>query len=186
MIGGLETDLRPSAGTMHFGPTHPESTTPALPLDEVRWVLAGALEPDSVTVTARLRDEHATGSLLVRTGVDDPGVASPVVATDEYGVVRMRVDGLTPGTADTYRVVVDSGRRRSRLRRPRDGDDERPHVGRTNARDRDVPAPLRLIGRGLAEPHTPASIATATTVRADQPIVRTQFVRTRRCTTRAS
>ncbi|CAB4589368.1 MAG: phosphatase PAP2 family protein [Actinobacteria bacterium] len=110
---------------VYFGPTHPESVTPGLPLDEVRWVLAGALEPDSVTVTARLRDGGATASLLVQTSADDPGVWSPAVAADEFGVARMRVDGLAAGTAYTYRVVVDGdpdeGRGVGEFRTPVDG-----------------------------------------------------------------
>ena len=106
LVGATWTGAR-SVYDSYFGPTHPESATPGLPVDEVRWVLAGAISPDSVTVTARLQDPEATAVLRVTSGPDDPGSLSDPATTDEYGVVRMHVEGLAANTRYSYRVVVD-------------------------------------------------------------------------------
>ena len=110
LVGATWTGAR-SVYDSYFGPTHPESATPGVPVDEVRWVLAGAISPDSVTVTARLQDPEATAVLRVTSGPDDPGSLSDPATTDEYGVVRMHVEGLAANTRYSYRVVVDAGPR---------------------------------------------------------------------------
>lgn len=108
LVGGTWTAAR-SVYDTYFGPTHPESVTPGVPEDEVTWVLTGVPTPDSVTVTARLRDRDATAALLVRpaTDPDGPGVRSADVAPDRFGVVRLHVDGLPADTEHSYRVIVD-------------------------------------------------------------------------------
>ncbi len=116
LVGGTWTGARDVYDT-YFGPTHPESTTPELAVDDVRWVLAGVPTADSITVTARLVDRAATATLQVRPASGEDGVrgaVSTAVVPDEYGVARMHVDGLDADTAYTYRVAVDGEPDRTR------------------------------------------------------------------------
>jgi len=106
----------------YFGPTHPDSETPGLPVDRVDWVWSGALGPDTVTVTAKIPGGARRARLLVEPVVDGPGPSggdrrvSAVVAVGEGHIVRLRVDGLQPGTRYSYRVEVDGDPDESRGR----------------------------------------------------------------------
>jgi membrane-associated phospholipid phosphatase len=96
-----------------FGPTHPASAAVDPGRDEVDWVWAGALHAEGVTVTARVPDGEEPVRLLVEPEGGDSVMTAPTLP-DEYGLVRMRVDGLTPDTEHTYRVVVEAGADRRR------------------------------------------------------------------------
>ncbi|RDI55274.1 alkaline phosphatase D family protein [Nocardia mexicana] len=91
---------------IYFGPTHPESTAPALAVDRVDWVWSGELRPDGLTVTARLAAGHRDAALRI---VADDGTAvdTAPVAAGEHRIARMRAEGLRPGTRYAYTVVVD-------------------------------------------------------------------------------
>lgn len=93
-----------------YRPAHPVSTAPAMPVDRVAWLWAGALSPRSFTVTARL----VPGVRRVRLAVGtDDGLATPVygppqpVADDAGRTVRLTATGLQPGTRYVYGVEVD-------------------------------------------------------------------------------
>lgn len=89
-----------------FGPFHPVSDTPALPVESVRWMWAGAVTPDGVTVVARLADDEAGAARLVVEGPGGERRSAPAVP-DDRGVVRMRVEGLRAGADHRYAVEVD-------------------------------------------------------------------------------
>ncbi len=115
----------------YFGPSHPSSDTPALPLDAVVWVWSGALGPDTVTVKAQLVAGAERARLVVepagsgRGPVAAPRRTSADVEPGEHRIVGLRVDGLTPGTDYTYRIEVDGefdeGRGRGSFTTPVDG-----------------------------------------------------------------
>ena len=109
----------------YFGPAHPSSDTPAVPVDRVEWVWSGGVTGDGAVVVARLDGEDA----------DVPAVTldvRPVAATgnahrrtvrsspDADRIVRWQIDGLEAGTAYRYAVVVggdrDDGRGAGRFR----------------------------------------------------------------------
>lgn len=110
---------------VYFGPTHPDSVAAVVATDRVEWVLAGALQSDSITVTTRLVDESRSAALEV-SAVDGTGIVTSAPAqADRFGVTELRVDGLTPDTAYRYRVVVDGspdqGRGQGEFRTPATG-----------------------------------------------------------------
>jgi len=115
----------------YFGPTHPDSDTPGLPVDRVDWVWSGALGSGTVTVTAELTGGARAARLVVEPAGDGPGAApggrrvSPTIEAGEGHIVRLRADGLQPGTRYTYRVEVDGepdrSRGRGRFTTPLDG-----------------------------------------------------------------
>jgi membrane-associated phospholipid phosphatase len=104
----------------YFGPTHPDSTAAAVPVDRVEWIWLGALSADGVTVTARLaRPGTATLDLVADAG--GTRRVGPVVAGPDR-LVRFRVAGLSPETAYEATLDVDGrqdpGRGRARFRTP--------------------------------------------------------------------
>ncbi|MFC9962650.1 alkaline phosphatase D family protein [Nocardia ignorata] len=109
---------------IYFGPTHPESSAPALSVDRVEWVWSGGLRSDGVTVNARLASGRSTALLRV-TAADGGVVESEPAVAQEHRIARMEVDGLRPGIAYTYQVVVDgtpdSSRGTGRFTTPVDG-----------------------------------------------------------------
>lgn len=92
---------------IYFGATHPDSAAAALAVDRVEWVWSGALRADSVTVTARLAQDHERASLLVESADGAVTATSVEAAPDGHRVVRLQVEGLQPATDYTYTVVVD-------------------------------------------------------------------------------
>ncbi len=92
----------------YLGPTHPQSSTEALPSSPVRWLWSGAVESTGFTVTTRLRDEAESAQLVVR-DADGVEVArssdAPVPDADEP--VSLVVDGLEPATDYGYAVEID-------------------------------------------------------------------------------
>jgi phosphodiesterase/alkaline phosphatase D-like protein/membrane-associated phospholipid phosphatase len=101
-----------------FGPTHPESTTPAAPVTLVRWSWAGAVTNTSFRVVAKLTQDGPAQLLvgsdpgLVRSRATPPRIASH---DDNDRIVAFEVSGLTPGRSYFYAVemdgVVDRARR---------------------------------------------------------------------------
>jgi membrane-associated phospholipid phosphatase len=90
-----------------FGPTHPESTAPDLPIDSVDWVWAGGLDAQGITVTAQLVDDVHAARLEVEPVDGGPVARSDVEHPDEDHLVRFRVDGLAPDAEHRYRVIAD-------------------------------------------------------------------------------
>jgi hypothetical protein len=93
-----------------FGPTHPQSTLTALPVDQVEWIWSGAATERSITVKARLADEHDAVRLLVseRQDMSNPIVTGALPASDDtQRVVAFTVDSLTPNTHYYYAIDAD-------------------------------------------------------------------------------
>ncbi|NEE02821.1 alkaline phosphatase D family protein [Phytoactinopolyspora halotolerans] len=112
-----------------FGPTHPRSTTPRLPVERVEWVWSGAVTDTSFRVNARIAADDARSAALVvaedlsaSPATEDESPRGPdgeIAAADgtvhdvdpvgvpEGGIVTWTVTGLKPDTRYEYRVVVD-------------------------------------------------------------------------------
>ena len=92
------------------GPSHPQSSLRRVPPDRVVWSWAGALTPDSFTVTARLVAGAGRARLAV---VAEHGPAQPrysdvqTAGEDSGRAVRLTVTGLRPATRYSYGVEVD-------------------------------------------------------------------------------
>jgi hypothetical protein len=108
-----------------FGPTHPASAAPVVPVDEVEWLWAGGLSATSITVTARLVPDASSAQLVVEPASGGNAVTVEAVARDEDRMVRLVADGLRPGSDYRYRVVVDGhldeGRGHGSFTTPADG-----------------------------------------------------------------
>ncbi|MCF6734330.1 alkaline phosphatase D family protein [Blastococcus sp. KM273129] len=90
-----------------FGPAHPVSATLPLEVDRVLWAWSGGVTGRSAQVVAGLADPSSTARLAV-TPVDGGAPRrSAAVAPTARGVVRLAVDGLSPGTAYRWTVEVD-------------------------------------------------------------------------------
>jgi phosphodiesterase/alkaline phosphatase D-like protein len=91
-----------------FGPAHPESTTPAVPVDRVEWVWTGDLRTDGATVVARVDgDDGGTDvSLLVAEG-DGRAREVASAATDGAGIARLVARGLRADTEYRWAIAVD-------------------------------------------------------------------------------
>ncbi|GGS28743.1 alkaline phosphatase D family protein [Actinokineospora fastidiosa] len=92
----------------YYGPAHPASTAPILPVDRVVWSWAGGVTTESAVVVAKL----AEGARRARLGIAPSAGAAPVRSSPEEvvgadGVVRMVAVGLAPGTAYRYEIEVD-------------------------------------------------------------------------------
>ena len=93
-----------------YGPTHPDSVAVDITVDRVEWVWSGGLTARGVIVTAQLLNElDGVGSAQLSVVPVDGGgpVHTDPVEPDADRLVRFAVDGLQPGTAYRYRVVVD-------------------------------------------------------------------------------
>jgi phosphodiesterase/alkaline phosphatase D-like protein len=93
----------------YYGPSHPESDLQAQPVDLVEWVWAGGVTDHSVTVAARLAEEHSE----VRLVLAEPGSAvamrgDAVAATRENDrIVSLTMDHLSPDTTYEYTIQAD-------------------------------------------------------------------------------
>jgi hypothetical protein len=88
-----------------FGPTHPESTEVAIPIDRVEWVWSGGLGASSIKVVARLEEADQPAELQVTGGART--WTAPAQPTGVDGVVRFAVDDLEPDTSYDYVIEVD-------------------------------------------------------------------------------
>lgn len=95
----------------YFGPTHPESSLEALPVDIVEWVWAGGATASSVTVTAKLADDSGDVRLALseKPGMPDAVYSSAFAANDDANqrIVSFAIDGLLPDTRYFYAVEAD-------------------------------------------------------------------------------
>jgi phosphodiesterase/alkaline phosphatase D-like protein len=94
----------------YFGPAHPSSTTPDVPVDRVEWIWSGGVTTDRAVVVARLADEIEAAALDVRPVSGGRRHAVVRDEPDDDRIVRWEVDGLEPATAYRYAVVVDGDR----------------------------------------------------------------------------
>lgn len=108
----------------YFGPTHPASSAPSVPVDRVRWVWTGGLTSTSVAVTARVAGDGRV-AVVEFTAADGVVVRSAATAVGGHGVVRLDVTGLRPDTEYRYRLLVDGdpddGRGYGSVRTPAEG-----------------------------------------------------------------
>lgn len=95
----------------YFGPTHPESSLQAQPVDAVEWIWAGGTTPSNVSVKARLARDAAGIRIALSSQPDmtRPMYSSPSAVGEDAGdrVVSFDVDGLSPATRYYYAVEVD-------------------------------------------------------------------------------
>ena len=110
---------------IYFGPTHPASTTPVVPIDRVDWLWSGALRSDGLTVSARLAESHSAAILLVESTDGTFTSTTASVTADDHRIVRLHAVGLRPGTSYRYTVLVDgvadTGRGKGAFATPVDG-----------------------------------------------------------------
>jgi hypothetical protein len=102
----------------NWGPTHPTSTTPALPGDVIDWMWSGAVTDTSVTVRARTEDDADEVRLVVgrTTELADPVYSEPRSSEESAGhVVALTVDGLTPDQDYYYALELDGQLYRGRV-----------------------------------------------------------------------
>ncbi len=90
-----------------FGSQHPSSTTAALPLDRVEWVLAGAVTDDGFEVRARTTEAGVAVGLTVHDGVGRVVAMAEPRPAPTTRIVSLAVDGLAPATTYDYVLVVD-------------------------------------------------------------------------------
>ena len=93
----------------YYGPTHPESTAPQIPVDLVTWIWSGAVTADTFTVKARLADDVENVHLLVERADHLGGtrVIAPAAGPSEDRVVAFEVAGLEASTEYRYAVATD-------------------------------------------------------------------------------
>lgn len=91
-----------------FGPSHPESSLPALPDSEVQWVLIGAVTHSSAEVTGKL--DHSVKRIRLALH-SDPSNQQPrwVEPTqfDSDGVARFVLDALESDTEYHFAIEAD-------------------------------------------------------------------------------
>ena len=93
-----------------FGPTHPDSTAAALPVDTVEWVWTGGLQSDAITIVAKLTDAGTDADISAEVTLSPesgPEIVVDSLVPDERGVVRATVEGLRPATSYRFTVDVD-------------------------------------------------------------------------------
>ena len=96
----------------YFGPAHPSSSTPDVPVDQVEWIWSGGVTSESASVVARLED-HAEDAAHAELDVRPRADGTPLLVRgipDADRVVRWELEDLEPGTEYTYAVVVDDHR----------------------------------------------------------------------------
>lgn len=103
------TGLYAGAATVHdrfYGPSHPVSDTPALPIDKVVWAWSGGVRPDGFQVVAEV--DHGDRAALVTEPVDGGAVSrTEEVDVPADGVVRLTATGLQAGTEHRWIVEID-------------------------------------------------------------------------------
>ena len=91
----------------NFGPTHPDSTAKLESVDEVEWVWQGALSSTEVTLSVRLADDVAEARAVVEDDGTGELFESAVSPPGEHRIVKLKVDGLTPGADYSFRIEAD-------------------------------------------------------------------------------
>jgi phosphodiesterase/alkaline phosphatase D-like protein len=95
----------------YFGPTHPESSLMAEPVDIVEWIWAGGTTDSSVVVKARLHQDSDGVRLAVSEREDMTGGtytnATLNAEADNPRVISFAVSGLDPATKYYYAVEAD-------------------------------------------------------------------------------
>jgi membrane-associated phospholipid phosphatase len=102
--------LYATAAVVHesfYGPAHPVSDTPALPVDLVEWAWSGAVEPDGFQVVARLHGDHERAVLVVEPTGGGAATRSAPVDVPASRVVRLTSTGLAAGVEHRWTVEVD-------------------------------------------------------------------------------
>jgi hypothetical protein len=110
------TTLATALYDRYYGPAHPSSSTPDVPVDLVEWAWSGGVTAAGASVVARL-DEDAADAGDVELDLRPSGDGTPrdvPGALDADRIVRFRLRGLAPGVTYTYGVVVDGHRDRGR------------------------------------------------------------------------
>jgi phosphodiesterase/alkaline phosphatase D-like protein len=121
------TTLATALYDRYYGPAHPTSSTPDVPVDRAEWAWSGGVTATAASVVARLDEDAADAGhveLDLRSGRDGTRRDVPG-APDADRIVRFHLGGLAPGTTYTYAVVVDGhrdvGRGVGRFRTPPTG-----------------------------------------------------------------
>lgn len=117
VYGGTEARARHDRA---FGPAHPQSQLVREPFGSVEWIWSGGVTSTGATITAKLADGAREARLVMSR---DESLSAPTTsaayAPDGDGVVKIRVDGLEPGTPYHYALEVDGevdAQRRGTLR----------------------------------------------------------------------
>ena len=137
-----------------FGPTHPDSAAPRLPVDRVEWVWTGGLDATSIRATARLDDDDATARLVIRS--DGRTWVSRLELASETDLVRFAVDDLEPDRAYEFVIEVDGEEDRHRGR----GSFRTPPLG---------PTSFRFVSSGCARVGSNAAVFDA--IAAEDPLL---------------
>jgi hypothetical protein len=91
-----------------YGPTHPESDTPALPESALRWIWSGGVTTTHAEVRARTEDEEVeTLRLAVSESASFDDALYVDVESRDGAIAEFDADGLTPDTEYHYAVEVD-------------------------------------------------------------------------------
>ncbi|MCC7365551.1 MAG: alkaline phosphatase family protein [Dehalococcoidia bacterium] len=98
------------------GPTHPQSDTPAIPIDLVEWIWAGGVTTEGFAVKAEPEDDDATLDLVVGTDRElAQGTRVRGVSGADGDVVAFEVHGLAAGTTYYYAVALGDHLDRGRM-----------------------------------------------------------------------
>ena len=106
VYGAFEAQSRWEAA---FGPAHPQSQLTAERSDRVEWVWSGGVTSSDALIVAKLSENSRQARVLLARD-DHQGPGSPTsryYVPDGDGVVKIRVDGLSPGTLYRYALEVD-------------------------------------------------------------------------------
>ncbi|MFM8303425.1 MAG: alkaline phosphatase D family protein [Actinomycetota bacterium] len=97
-----------AAGYDHlFGPTHPSSALPLLPVEGIEWAWAGGVTPTSAAVVVRTDFGVERARVRFRNAASGSVVTTRARRVPDSRIVRMRARGLTPGTRYRWRVFTD-------------------------------------------------------------------------------
>jgi hypothetical protein len=107
-LSGMSLYATAAAVHDHFyGPAHPVSDTPALPVDLVSWAWSGGVRTDGFQVVARLDADHAQATLVVEPAGGGDVTRSDPVDVPASRVVRLAATDLAAGTEHRWTVEVD-------------------------------------------------------------------------------
>jgi hypothetical protein len=90
-----------------FGPAHPPSAQPMLPVDRVVWAWTGGVSDQQATIVAEVVRGARQTRLWLEPVAGGPAHASATSTPGTDNVVRMEIGGLDAATAYRYRIEVD-------------------------------------------------------------------------------